>query len=328
MVEAVFKAGKRTVTKELLKESQDYAKQILVGLNASVSHFHAVEYCKNQLAQNGFTEIKETGKWSLEAGKGYYFTRNGSTICAFLAGNKISAEQPISAFKIVGCHTDSPVLKVAPASKKNALGYEQLNVMTYGGGLWRTWFDRDLSLAGKVIVKQGDTLLSKYWAAGRPLMKVASLAIHLDRSEEFKPNKETHLKPVLTTGIVNSLFGEGVEKIDDDKFQLDSRHMNTLTDLIANDLEVPRDSIIDFELNVHDAQPSCLVGLHNEFVSSPRLDNLASSLCSLDALIEHAKGPTERRNHSEIDMIMLFDHEEIGSASAQGADSNMAVEIT
>ena len=97
---------------------------------------------------------------------------------------------------------------------------------------------------------------------------------------------------------------------------------------MAKDLQVPRDSIIDFELNAYDSQPSCLVGLHDEFVSSPRLDNLASSLCSLDALIQRSKVPMAERDHSEIDMIMLFDHEEVGSQSAQGADSNMAVEIT
>jgi len=93
-------------------------------------------------------------------------------------------------------------------------------VLTYGGGLWRTWFDRDLSLAGKVIVKDADSdkLNSRYWNAGRPLMKVPSLAIHLDRSDEFKPNKETHLKPVLATGVVNELFGEGVSAINDDTF--------------------------------------------------------------------------------------------------------------
>lgn len=93
-------------------------------------------------------------------------------------------------------------------------------MLTYGGGLWRTWFDRDLSLAGKVIVKDADSdkLNSRYWNAGRPLMKVPSLAIHLDRSDEFKPNKETHLKPVLATGVVNELFGEGVSAINDDTF--------------------------------------------------------------------------------------------------------------
>jgi len=104
--------------------------------------------------------------------------------------------------------------------------------------------------------------------------------------------------------------------------------LNTLTTLIAQDLQISRDSIIDFELNCYDAQPACLVGLHEEFVSSPRLDNLGSSLCSLDALIQRSKIPLEQRDNAEIDMIMLFDHEEIGSQSAQGADSNMAVEVT
>ena len=159
--------------------------------------------------------------------------------------------------------------------------------MTYGGGLWRTWFDRDLSLAGKVIVKQGNQLKPKYWNAGRPLCKVPSLAIHLDRgsNEEFKFNKETNLKPILSTCIVNDLFGEDVERIADDVFNLEERHLSNLTQMMANDLQVQRDEIIDFELCCYDAQPSCLIGLHEEFVSSPRLDNMASSLCSLDALI-------------------------------------------
>ena len=125
--------------------------------------------------------------------------------------------------------------------------------MTYGGGLWRTWFDRDLSLAGKVVVRDGDKLSSKYWNAGRPLMKVPSLAIHLDRSEEFKPNKETHLKPVLTTSIVNNLFGEGVTPMSEDCFALEDRHMSTLTNLMANDLQIRREDIIDFELNCYDS---------------------------------------------------------------------------
>lgn len=185
----------------------------------------------------------------------------------------------------MGCHTDSPVLKIAPRSKIEKFGYNQINVMTYGGGLWRTWFDRDLSLAGKVIVKEGNKLVPMYWNAGRPLMKVPSLAIHLDRAEEFKPNKETHLKPVLATNIVNTLFGADVNQISDDTFALEERHLGQLTQLMANDLGIQRDAIIDFELNCYDSQPSCLVGLHQEFVSSPRLDNLASSLCSLDALI-------------------------------------------
>ena len=284
MVEATTAPTKTTVTEALLSESREYAREILIGLNASPSHFHAVNYCKSVLAQNNFEEIKETEQWGLEAGKGYYFTRNGSTICAFLTGGKCGTE-PVHNYKIVGCHTDSPVLKIAPKSKIEKFGYNQVNVMTYGGGLWRTWFDRDLSLAGKVICKVGNQLVAKYWNAGRPILKVPSLAIHLDRSDEFKPNKETHLKPILATNIVNNLFGADVTQISDDTFNLEDRHLCNLTQLMATDLGVSRDSIIDFELCCYDSQPSSLFGLHDEFVSSPRLDNLASSLCSLDALI-------------------------------------------
>ena len=103
------------------------------------------------------------------------------------------------------------MLKIAPRSKISKNSFNQLNVMTYGGGVWRTWFDRDLSLAGKVVTKDGSKLVSKYWDASRPLLKIPSLAIHLDTEREaFAPNKETHLKPILASTIVNDLFGDGV----------------------------------------------------------------------------------------------------------------------
>ena len=103
------------------------------------------------------------------------------------------------------------MLKIAPRSKISKNSFNQLNVMTYGGGVWRTWFDRDLSLAGKVVAKDGSKLVSKYWDASRPLLKIPSLAIHLDTEREaFAPNKETHLKPILASTIVNDLFGDGV----------------------------------------------------------------------------------------------------------------------
>lgn len=129
--------------------------------------------------------------------------------------------------------------------------------------------------------------------------------------------------------VVENLFKGGIESIADDKFRIDEKHFASLTDLMANDLGIKREDIVDFELNLCDSQPAGLVGIHEEFVSSPRLDNLGSSLCALDALIKHSKKDVKtHRQHAEIDMIMLFDHEEVGSGSAQGADSNMANEIT
>ena len=143
-----------TVNKELFKEAKDYSQIIIKGLNASPSHFHAVTYCQKLLRENGFTELKEVDRWPLKASTGYFFTRNGSTLVAFLTGAQcgVNKEDLLHSFKIVGCHTDSPCLKLAPVSKLNAYGYCELNVLTYGGGLWRTWMDRDLTVAGKVIV--------------------------------------------------------------------------------------------------------------------------------------------------------------------------------
>ena len=187
--------------------------------------------------------------------------------------------------------------------------------MTYGGGLWRTWFDRDLILAGKVIVKEDRRLVSKYWKSDRPLVNIPSLCIHLDTEREaFSPNKEKHLKPVMSTQIIDQLFGEGVPSITDDLYNLDKNHMKTLTSLISEDLKISRDSIVNFELSLADAMPAAITGIHQEFVSSPRLDNLASSFASLDALV--AQKEKRGRGHSEIDMVMLFDHEEVGSKSA------------
>jgi aspartyl aminopeptidase len=221
-------------------------------------------------------------------------------------------------------------LKIAPYSKLSAYGYNQLNVMTYGGGLWRTWFDRDLTLAGKVIVKEPDSdrLTSRYWWAEKPLVKLPNLCIHLQR-EEVAINKEIELKPLLAMAVVENLFKGGIESLADDKFRVDEKHFASLTNLMAKDLNVRREDIVDFELNLCDQQPAQLVGMHEEFVSAPRLDNLASSFCALDAIIRHSKLDVKaNRNHAEVEMIILFDHEEIGSASAQGADSNMANEIT
>jgi aspartyl aminopeptidase len=230
-----------------------------------------------------------------------------------------------SMFKIIGCHTDSPVLKLAPVSKaSDRAGFQQLTVQLYGGGLWHTWFDRDLSLAGKIVLKDPSTgaLSTKYWRCKEAILKVPNLAIHLtDRSGNFEPNKEAHTKPVLATSVIDQLFGGS--PVEGDSYQCEDKHFRSLLTRIGADLGVDPHTISDFELNVVDTQPAGLVGLHKEFVSSPRLDNLASSLVALDAILETTKDET-----AEVNMIMLFDHEEVGSQSAQGADSNLAVEAT
>lgn len=219
----------------------------------------------------------------------------------------------MSSYKIIGCHTDSPVLKLAPWSKKEATGYTQLNIQLYGGGLWRTWLDRDLTIAGKVIIKNGNKLESRYWNAVKPVVKIPNLCIHLRREEE-PLQKESELKPIIGMTVVENLFNAEVTKIQDDVFKIEDKHFASLTNMIATDLKIKREDIVDFELSLADTQPSQIMGMHNELVSAPRLDNLASSLCALDAIVKHSKVDQKtQRNHSEVNMIVLFDHEEIGS---------------
>jgi aspartyl aminopeptidase len=156
-------------------------------------------------------------------------------------------------------------------------------------------------------------------------MNIPSLCIHLAREPEFNPNKETHLKPILATNVIDQLMGEAIKPFadKDDVYQVEQKHFVTFLDKIANDLGITVDQIVDFEFSAYDHHRPALFGLHNEFVASPRLDNLASSMCSLDSLIDYSK---ETHEDKQVAMIMLFDHEEVGSCSATGADSNMVGE--
>lgn len=180
------------------------------------------------------------------------------------------------------------MFKLAPITKLSAHGTHELAVQTYGGGLWHTWFDRDLTLAGKIIVQEeSGKLVSMYWNAKQPMLKIPNLAIHLtDRSSKFEPCKEQQTRPVIAMAVIDSLMGESIEPISDDKFRLDDKHMHTLTDRMSKDLGIKREQIIDFEINCVDSQPAGLVGLHSEFISSPRLDNLGSSLVGVDSIID------------------------------------------
>ena len=194
-----------------------------------------------------------------------------------------------------------------------------MNIQKYGGGLWRTWFDRDLGLAGKVIVQSKETnkISSYLWDSKQAVVNIPNLCIHLDRdsNNKFEFNQENHLKLIMGTSVVDQLMGEGIQ-VDEkgDLFNVQKKNFKTFVDRLATDLGVSADEIVDFELSCYDHHPPAITGLHSEFVSSPRLDNLASSLCSLDSIVEFNK--TGAKDNAEVSMIMLFDHEEVGSTSA------------
>lgn len=297
---------------------------------------------KALLAKAGFTEISERTNWSeagLQRGQKYFLTRNGSSIIAFGVGGKW---QPGNGISIVGAHTDSPCLRVKPVSKKTAGkgGYVQVGVETYGGGLWHTWFDRDLSVAGRIIVKEGTRFVPKLVNINKPLLRIPTLAIHLNRgsADKFEFNKETQLVPIagLVEKALNKKSAAAAEKAekqetdDEGEAEFDAfapvakRHEKSLVDLIAEDANVKAEDIEDFELVLYDTQPSVLGGLNDEFVFSPRHDNLNSSFTTIKGLIESLDNLADDEG---IRLAALFDHEEIGSASAQGADSNLLLAV-
>ncbi|KAL8999466.1 MAG: hypothetical protein Q9169_001671 [Polycauliona sp. 2 TL-2023] len=299
-------------------------------LNASPTPFHAVHSAKQRLLKAGFDEIKEKDQWGsiCKPGGKYFLTRNGTTISAFAIGKQWKSGGPIA---MIGAHTDSPTLRVKPVSNKQAEGFIQVGVETYGGGLWHTWFDRDLSIAGRAMVKtdQGE-YIQKLVRINRPILRIPTLAIHLDRQETFTFNKETQLFPIA--GLVAEELNrtrdamEASDAVPSDSFSPlkapTERHHPYIVELIANEAGVPAASVMDFEMVLYDTQEACIGGLNCEFIFSARLDNLGMSYCSVQGLINSLASPKALENDPSVRLISLFDHEEIGSNTAQGADSN------
>lgn len=236
---------------------------------------------------------------------------------------------------MIAAHTDSPCLRIKPVSKKQGDGFIQVGVETYGGGLWHTWFDRDLGIAGRVMVRGKDgTIMQKLVHIDKPILRIPTLAVHLDRQEKFEFNKETQLFPIA--GLVAAELkrvdkqksGEGVETDGEDgpfsPFKaMTTRHHPHIVELIAKDANAEPEDIVDFEIVLYDTQKACLGGLLDEFIFSARLDNLNQTYCATAAIIESVKKSDALDDESSIRLIACFDHEEIGSTSAQGAASVM-----
>jgi len=198
-------------------------------------------------------------------------------------------------------------------SKRSAHGYLQVGVECYGGGLWHTWFDRDLTLAGCVIVAEEDgTFQRKLLHINRPLLRVPNLCIHLQSAEErkaFAPGKEAHLQPIL--GLVEA-------ELNSEEESSERRHSSQLLSLLSQELGCQPGQIRDMELTLCDTQPGAIWGVKNEMLSSPRLDNQVHCYTGLKALLDNSQDLSE---DTGVSMLVCFDHEEIGSDSAQGAGS-------
>jgi aspartyl aminopeptidase len=285
------------------------ATELVDYLNASWTSFHATSESSRMLAAAGFERLSEKESWDLKPGGKYFFTRNMSSIVAFAVGEKYA---PGNGFNIIGAHTDSPCPKLKPVSAIKKGGFLSVGVQTYGGGLWHTWFDRDLSVGGKVLLRRASAkgrLSHELVRVDRPIIRIPTLAIHLDRNvntEGFKPNTETQFAPVLATAIRGELEQETAVAKDaaadgDDDAKLKKKkkkkkpaHHPLLLAVLAEELNCDPDEIVDFELEVCDTQPSVIGGAAREFIYSGRLDNLASSFCALKAPFS-TPDPSRRR---------------------------------
>lgn len=275
-------------------------------LDASPTPFHAVAEVRRRLEAAGFVELREEEAFRLGPGDSGFVVRSGASLVAFQVG---SAPPSSAGFRFVGAHTDSPTLRVKPCPDVMANGYRQVAVEPYGGLLLHTWLDRDLSIAGRVVVATPDGPRTELLAFGRPLLRIPNLAIHLQRElaqDGLKLNAQQH-----AVGIV------GLDGTPD------------LADLVASELSLRRGAplrpvdVLGFDLVLHDVQPACVLGARDELVSSARLDNLASCHAAVSALIESAGA---NANSASTRGIVLYDHEEVGSRSARGAGGTLLVE--
>jgi aspartyl aminopeptidase len=268
-------------------------QDLLQFVNRSPTPFHAVAETVARLEAQGYRRLDEAEAWEVDRGDKVYVVRGGGSLAAFHMGTAPAQE---AGFHLVGAHTDSPNLRVKPNPELKKAGYGQLGVEPYGGVLLHTWLDRDLSLAGRVSLADGGARLVDF---KRELLRVPSLAIHLNRkvnTDGLKLNAQTHMAPILA---------------------LDELGAIDLRAFIAEELgDVEAEDVIGWDLMAYDVQTATRSGRNREFIHAARIDNLASCHAGLSALLEMGGGAKTSRG------IVLYDHEEVGSRSAQGAASD------
>lgn len=267
-------------------------------IDASPTAYHAVAECERRLTSAGFRRLDEREQWKLAAGDRVYVVRGDATIAALIVGNDPPDE---AGFRLVGAHTDSPNLRLKPTPVVSRSGCHQLGVEVYGGVLLHTWLDRDLSIAGRVFLRTDTTPLPRLVRFDRVLGSVRSLAIHLNRTvntDGLILNPQLHLAPIV------GLEANG---------PMDLREL-IAAELARSDQPTAPSDVLGFDLALYDSQPSRVA---SELVLAPRLDNLGSCHAGLTALLAAPFATKTTRG------IVLFDHEEVGSRSAQGAASSL-----
>lgn len=270
---------------------------LLEFIDESPNPFFAVNNINEYLQQKGFAQLAMCDKWDINKGGKYFISLYGSGCIAFVIGSEDIED---SGFKIITSHTDSPCFKLKPKAVMKSENYIKLNIEAYSGTINNTWLDRPLSLAGKIVLKNDKSFNVKEQLINikRPILVIPNVAIHMNRkvNEGIELNKQTDLIPIM--GLIS-------EQLESDDY---------LLDLISKEAQVTKDDILDFELFLYPYEKSMYVGINNEFISAPRLDDLSMVYASMEAIASSA--PT-----SGITMMAAFNNEEIGSKTKQGADS-------
>jgi len=267
-----------------------FNSDLMAFLDASPTPFHAVKCMSEILTKSGFTELNESDNWTLKSGDKHFISRNGSSIIAFSVG---SAPLVTAGLRMTGAHTDSPCLMVKPQPEIAKKGYIQLGVEVYGGALLNPWFDRDLSIAGRLVYRNKQQQLKQTLVDfKRPVAVIPSLAIHLDRkaNSDRTVNAQTDLPPLLMMSDKSESFRT----------------------LLADEFLSDGEEVLDYELCLYDTQGAAMVGITNELLASARLDNLLSCFVTTQALLQ--------ANTTNTCLMVCNDHEEVGSVSAVGAD--------
>lgn len=277
--------------------------RLLKFLDASPVNFLAARNIACELEQNGYRRLDpQQPLGELKAGDKVYVTKNDSSVYAFRLGRKPLAE---TGFHMICAHSDSPTFRVKPHAEMTGEGrLVRLNTEVYGGPILSTWFDRPLTLAGRVIVRGKDAMSPETMLmhVRRPLLQISNLAIHFNRqvNDGVKLSKQKDMLPLL--GLINDELEQG------------NLLMNVIVEELSKQRPVSHEDILHFDLYLADTQPACTFGVHDEFISSGRLDDLSMCFAGLEALIAAPESDTTQ-------VLAIFDNEETGSQTKQGAGS-------
>ena len=279
---------------------KNLALELVDFLYDSPSACHGVKATQKILDKNGFVEIKETDKWDLQAKGKYYVIKNDSALIAFEVGTGDIEE---TGFRLIGAHTDVPGFRIKPNPQMISEGkYVKLNTEVYGGPILHTWYDRPLSIAGKVSLKGASPLKpeTRLVNINKPLLIIPSLAIHMNRevNEGYKINRQVDTLPLL--GLIN-------EKLEKEDY---------LMNIISEELQVNKEDILNFELGLYEYEKGSLIGMNEELISSGRFDDLWMVYAGIKALVDS-------RENAATKVMICIDNEEIGSLTAEGANSTL-----